>query len=219
MQDSYIINLKNISFAYDNRPLLFQNLNFSLPHNGRVGITGPNGCGKTTLFYLIMGFVGPTSGEIEIFGKIRKKEKDFKEVREKIGFLFQNSDDQLFCPSVKEEVAFGPLNYRIPKDEVEKRVKESLSLVGLEGFEERPPYHLSEGEKKRLAIATILTLNPEIILLDEPTNGIDPAGVKKIEEILKTGKFSYIIISQDIDFLKRTTDKLYTIREGKILTV
>ncbi len=213
MAPNNLIVLRDITFGYNCKHPLFNRLNFSLSKGEHIGITGPNGCGKTTLFYIIMGFVRPTSGEVEIMGQIRKSEKDFAEVRSKIGLLFQNSDDQLFCPSVKEEVAFGPLNYRLPREEVEKRVKESLSLVGLEGFEELPPYILSEGEKKRLAIATVLALKPEIMLLDEPTNGIDPEGVKRIEKILKDANLSYIIISQDLEFLKRTTDRIYTMKD------
>lgn len=219
MASDNLIVLSDIKFNYNCRRPLFCGLNFSLSKGEHIGITGPNGCGKTTLFYIIMGFVKPLSGEVEILGRVRKAEKDFAEVRQRIGFLFQNSDDQLFCPSVKEEVAFGPLNYRLPKEEVEKRIRESLLRVGLEGFEDLPPYTLSEGEKKRLAIATVLALKPEIMLLDEPTNGIDPEGIKRIEQILKESKLSYVIISQDLEFLKKTTDKIYIMKEGDIHTI
>lgn len=215
MADRYLIKLIDITFGYNGRPLLFDALNFFLSEGGRLGIIGPNGCGKTTLFNMIMGFVKPEKGEIEILGKVIKTEKDFQYVRRVIGFLFQNSDDQLFCPSVREEVGFGPLNYRLPRDEVEKRISESLELVGLKGFEERTPYSLSEGEKKKLALATILAMKPEILLLDEPTNGLDESGVRGVIEILNNKEFSYIVISQDIDFLKKTTEKVYTIENGK----
>ncbi len=211
-----MIKLKGITFGYDGKPLLFDSLDFFLPEGGRAGIIGPNGCGKTTLFNIIMGFVKPASGIIEIAGRVIKGEKDFQKVRETIGFLFQNSDDQLFCPSVREEVAFGPLNYRLPREEVEKRIKESLEIVGLKGFEERAPYHLSEGEKRKLALATILAMKPKILLLDEPTNGLDTSGMRSVIEILCEGSFTYVVISQDFKFLKEVTDKAYTIENGNL---
>lgn len=211
-----MIKLEKINFGYNNNHMLFNSLNFFIPENGRMGLIGPNGSGKTTLLNIIMGFVKPSSGFLEIFGKVMKSEKDFQNIRMIIGYLFQNSDDQLFCPSVKEEVAFGPLNQRLPKSEIEKRVKESLEILGLKGFEERVPYHLSEGEKKRLAFATILAMKPKVLLLDEPTNGIDEDGKRRIENILNDGNYTYLVISQDIDFLKNTTDVLYTIQNGNI---
>ncbi|MEO0190961.1 MAG: ABC transporter ATP-binding protein, partial [candidate division WOR-3 bacterium] len=217
MEAKYLIRLTGITFGYNGKPLLFDSLDFFLPENCRIGIIGPNGCGKTTLLNIIMGFVKPISGVIEIFGAEMKGEKDFQKARRLIGFLFQNSDDQLFCPSVKEEVAFGPLNYRLPKEEVERRVKKSLELVGLEKFEAMAPYRLSEGEKKKLAIATILAMQPKILLLDEPTNGLDEEGVKRVINILNSKKFTYAIISQDINFLKQTTEKIYTIENGRLV--
>jgi cobalt/nickel transport system ATP-binding protein len=213
-----LISLRGITFGYHNLTRLFEGLDLSVAAGMRIGIIGPNGCGKTTLFNIIMGFARPACGVIEVFEKERKNEKDFHAVREKIGYLFQNSDDQLFCPSVKEEVAFGLLNYRVPKPEIEKRIKDALGIVGMQGFEDRAPYRLSEGEKKRLAIATLVALKPEVLLLDEPTNGIDEQGIEAIERILQDKK-TYIIISQDRDFLKRNTDSLCTIRDGGVVNI
>lgn len=219
MENYNLIRLTDIGFGYPGQAQLFSEFNFNLTKGNRVGITGPNGCGKTTLFNLVMGFAKPASGRVEIFGKVRKKEKDFQEVRQRIGFLFQNSDDQLFCPSVREEVAFGLLNYRVPKEEIAKRIKETLSQVGLEGFEDRAPYHLSEGEKKKLALATVLVMKPKILLLDEPTNGLDEETEDKIVQILNTQDISYVVISQDKEFLKKTTNIFYTISNGRMRRV
>ncbi|UCD05292.1 MAG: ABC transporter ATP-binding protein [candidate division WOR-3 bacterium] len=219
MEDSVVINLRSTYFKYsEDNPLLID-LDFTLSRGDRVGIIGCNGCGKTTLFYLIMGLLRPHAGEIEVFGKKREKEDDFVEVREKIGFLFQNSDDQLFCPSVREEIAFGPLNFGKRGKEVEDIVDESLASVGLEGFKQRAPYHLSGGEKRRLAVATILAMKPRVLLLDEPTLGLDLPTVEKIVDILDKPGLSYIIISQNREFLKRTTSKLYTFENGALKTV
>lgn len=215
MENKILINLKDIYFGYPDSIQLFKGLNLTVKGGDRVGIVGPNGCGKTTLFNIIMGFTRPEKGSIEIFGKERKKEKDFFEVRKKIGYLFQNSDDQLFCPSVREEVAFGPLNYRLSKDEVEKRIINALKIVGLEGFEERAPYHLSAGEKKKLAIATLLAMESEVLLFDEPTNELDEPGIRSVIEILHNN-LTYILISQDLSFLKKTVDIIYTIDNGRL---
>ncbi len=215
MENKILINLKDIYFGYPDSIQLFNGLSLTVKSGDRVGIVGPNGCGKTTLFNIIMGFSRPEKGSIVIFGKERKKEKDFFEVRKKIGYLFQNSDDQLFCPSVREEVAFGPLNYRLSKDEVEKRIVNSLKIVGLAGFEERAPYHLSAGEKKKLAIATLLAMESEVLLFDEPTNELDEPGIRSVIEILHNN-FTYLLISQDLNFLKKTVDIIYTIDNGRL---
>lgn len=215
MENGILINLKDIYFGYPNSIQLFKGLNLVMKRGDKVGIIGPNGCGKTTLFNIIMGFKRPDKGAIEIFGKERRKEKDFFDVRKKIGYLFQNSDDQLFCPSVREEVAFGPLNYRLPRGEVEKRITDSLKIVGLDGFEDRAPYHLSPGEKKKLAIATLLAMKSEVLLFDEPTNELDASGIKSVIEILHCN-MTYIIISQDTNFLKKTVSIIYTIEGGKL---
>lgn len=212
--DNNLIRLSNITFGYPGRPLLLNKLNFTLRKGERVGLTGPNGSGKTTLLHIIMGLVKPKEGEIEILGKKRREENDFAEVRGKIGLLFQHSDDQLFCPMVAEDVAFGPLNLGKSGDEVKVIVKEALEAVGLSGFEERVPYDLSGGEKRKLCMATVLAMGPEILLLDEPLLELDEDARGKILEILTNTKLSYIIVSEDMHFLKTTTNRVYQIEDG-----
>lgn len=142
-----LIKLSNINFNYDGRVVL-KNLNFEIYEGERIGLIGPNGSGKTTLLYIVMGLLKPSSGIIEIFGKIRQKEKDFIEVRQKIGLLFQDSDSQLFCPTVKEDIAFGPLNLGKTKEDVLQIIRETCDILGLRGFENRITHKLSGGEKK-----------------------------------------------------------------------
>ena len=219
MENGIIVNLKNIDFGYRENPVLLRNLNFALREGDRIGIIGPNGCGKTTLLYLIMGLIKPYLGTVEIFGKERVEDDDFVEVRAKIGFLFQDSDDQLFCPSVREEIAFGPLNFGKRGQEVEDIVDQSLAQVGLDGFRQRIPYHLSGGEKRRLAMATVLAMKPQVLLLDEPTLGLDLPTVQKIVEILGESRLSYAVISQNMDFLKKTTNQLYTFENSNVKVV
>ncbi|RTZ94081.1 MAG: ABC transporter ATP-binding protein [Deltaproteobacteria bacterium] len=188
---------------------VFDKMNFHLERGERIGIVGPNGSGKTTLLHLIVGLLKPDAGEIIVLGKPRKTEKDFREVRKRVGLLFQDPEDQLFCPTVAEDVAFGPLNLRIPKDEVHRIVKRTLEEVGLEGFEDRVTYNLSGGEKKLVSLATLFAMNPEVLLLDEPTAGLDENATEKIERILKEKAETYIIVSHYRDVLEKTTNQIY----------
>ena len=217
MDNTILIDIEQLTFGYPGKPELLRDLDFRMKRDERIGIIGPNGCGKTTIFYLIMGLLYPSAGTINILGKSRREEKDFIDVRANIGFLFQDSDNQLFCPSVEEEIAFGPLNFGHKSKEVKSMIKEVLNTVGLEGFEKRIPYTLSGGEKRRLALATILVMKPKIMLLDEPENGLDEDALIKFIEILQAPGLSHIIISQNREFLKRTTSVLCTIENGKLI--
>jgi cobalt/nickel transport system ATP-binding protein len=212
-----IIRLRNISFKYDNREVL-KNIDLEVYEGDRIGLIGPNGSGKTTLLYIIMGLLKPTSGTIEVLGKIRENEKDFIEVRQKIGLLFQDSDSQLFCPTVKEDIAFGPLNLDKTKDEASKIVKETCEVLGLKGFEERPPYKLSFGEKRLVALATVMAMRPLCYLLDEPSSGLDEATTQRLLYYLKGNANIYLIISHDRDFIGQATEKVYVLEKGVLVT-
>jgi len=177
---------------------------------------GPNGSGKTTLLYIIMGLLKPSSGTVEIFGKIRQKEKDFIEVRQKIGLLFQDSDSQLFCPTVKEDIAFGPINLGKSKEEALKIVKETCEILGLKGFEDRVTYKLSGGEKKLVALATVIAMNPLCYLLDEPSAGLDEKTIDRLTNYLLNKANTYLVVSHDKEFLSRATQKIYYIQNGTI---
>lgn len=213
-----LIKLENITVSYPERGIVLDNLFLSIYKGDRVGIMGTNGSGKTTLLYTIVGLIKPKNGEITIFGKKMEKETDFVEVRKKIGFLFQDSDDQLFSPTVEEDIAFGPLNLRLPREEVEKRVEKTLKLLGIENLKNRFSQTLSYGEKRIVAIATILSMEPEIYLLDEPTTGLDEKTTKKIEKFLIENNITFLIVSHDISFLKKICSKTYVLEEGKLTT-
>jgi cobalt/nickel transport system ATP-binding protein len=165
-----------------------------------------------------MGLLKPSAGRIEIFGKRARDEKDFADVRRKIGLLFQDADDQLFSPTVLEDVAFGPLNLGKTRKEAIRIAKETLAFLGLEGFENRITFKLSGGEKRLVSLATVLAMAPEILLLDEPINGLDKATQTKLAAILSGLDLSYLLISHDFDFLAETTDAIYTMQDGKILS-
>ncbi len=209
-----IIEFKDIAFGYSDDKNVFKRLNFVLKEGEKVGIIGPNGSGKTTLLHLIVGILKPFKGEIKVFDKVRKDEKDFREVREKIGLVFQNPDDQLFSPTVAEDIAFGPLNLGKPREEIYKIIKDTLAALGLQGFENRITYRLSEGEKKLVAIGTILSMQPRVFLLDEPTTDLDERNRERIIDIIKGLSTSYIIASHDVDLLKKTTNTVYRLKDS-----
>jgi cobalt/nickel transport system ATP-binding protein len=214
--NSLIINLRDISFSYSDDKTVLDHLSFQLRQGERIGLVGPNGSGKTTFFYLIMGLLRPSSGSIELFGKSVQREKDFREARRRIGLLFQDPDDQLFSPTVLEDVAFGPLNLGKSPEEAREITMETLAKLDLLGFENRVTYKLSGGEKRLVSLATVLAMDPEVLLLDEPTNGLDEETEEKITGILKGLDISCIFISHNLDFLSETTNRIFAMAQGKI---
>jgi len=212
-----IIELENICFSYERGKPVLDNLSFSLPVGEKLGLIGYNGSGKTTLMHVIMGLLKPSSGIIRVLGKSIETRKDFQEVRRNIGFLFQNSDDQLFSPTVLEDVAFGPLNLGKSPREARKMAMEFLEKLNLKGFEDRITHRLSGGEKKLVSLATVLVMQPKALLLDEPTTGLDEEAWLRIESLLKQLDISYIIVSHEYDFLARTTQKIYSMKAGRIV--
>jgi cobalt/nickel transport system ATP-binding protein len=210
-----MIQLKNISFGY-NSHLVLNDLNFSMEQGERVGLVGHTGSGKTTICLITMGLIAPNAGEIILFGRPRRKEQDFVDIRGRIGFLFQDADDQLFCPTVIEDVAFGPLNQGKSIKEAKEIVSGTLDSLGLKGFEERLTHQLSGGEKRLVSLATVLAMKPEVLILDEPTTGLDEETVDRLVSILNKSTVSYLIISHDRPFLERTADRFALLRNGAI---
>jgi cobalt/nickel transport system ATP-binding protein len=215
-KNSLIINLEDICFAYPGRAPSLDKLNLQFHQGDRMGLIGPNGSGKTTLLHIIMGLIKPSSGRIEIFGGHVEQEKDFRMVRQKIGFLFQDADDQLFSPTVLEDVTFGPLNLGKSQDEAKAIARRTLESLGLAGFEDRITYKLSGGEKRLVSLATVMAMEPEVLLLDEPSTGLDETTEKRLVEILKSVDFSYILVSHNIDLLIETTDYIGYMISGDI---
>jgi cobalt/nickel transport system ATP-binding protein len=215
---SPIIQLKGIHFAYAETSPILKNLYFRFFNGDKVGIIAPNGSGKSTLFHLIMGLVKPQAGDIELFGTSMKTEKDFAKMRHRIGLLFQDADDQLFCPTVLEDVSFGPLNMGKSRKEALEISRRTLKFLGLSDFENRITFKLSGGEKKLVSLATILSMEPEVLLLDEPLAGLDTKTRAVITRALTEMNISYIIISHNINFLEATTRKTLTMRDGKLIS-
>ncbi|MFZ5908054.1 MAG: energy-coupling factor ABC transporter ATP-binding protein [Nitrospirota bacterium] len=216
MASDDLIRIKDLAFSYQNGKKVFQNLDFSLRKKDRIGLIGPNGAGKTTLFHLIMGLLRPSAGSIEIFGRVRKSESDFTEVRQKIGLLFQDSDDQLFCPTVEEDIAFGPLNLGRSHGEAQALVRELCGQLGLSGYEKRITYRLSGGEKRLVALATVMAMRPECYLFDEPATGLDEKTTARFLDYLVHHADTYIIITHNRELLKHTVDRVYTLNGGSL---
>ncbi len=213
-----LLSLKDIKFSYpeSSSPLL-DGLCFDLGEEARTGIIGPNGRGKTTLLHLCVGLVLPDSGEVQFRGRsLQWSEQELFRLRKSVGLCFQNPEDQLFCPTVIEDVAFGPLNLGFDRVSARERAKWALQLVDMPGFEERVTHKLSGGEKKILSLATILSMQPRAVLLDEPTTGLDPESREHIIQVINSLPQAMAIVSHDWDFLARTTSSLYTLDHGQL---
>ncbi|MCL4378322.1 MAG: energy-coupling factor ABC transporter ATP-binding protein [Actinobacteria bacterium] len=209
-----MIELINVSYSYSNIPAL-NNININISRGESVTLIGANGCGKSTLLKLINGIIAPDSGTYKFNGeeitKKRLRDPKFSKLfHQNIGFVFQNSQTQLFCPEVYDEIAFGPRQMGIAENEVEIRVNDCLELLNIHGLKNRQPYHLSEGEKRKVAIACVLSLNPEVLALDEPLNGLDPKTQRWLVEFLikfNMGGKTLITSTHNLEFLQEISNR------------
>jgi cobalt/nickel transport system ATP-binding protein len=208
-----LLELCDISFAYGDKPVL-QHANLALDA-GCIGLIGPNGSGKTTLLHAAMGLVTPDSGEILLNGEPVREKKGLRELRRQVGFVFQNPDDQLFCPTVLEDVAFGPLNLGMPPQQARETACGALARLGLAGFEDRVTHRLSGGEKRLVSLATVLSMSPKGLLLDEPTNDLDPETRERFIDIVRSLDQSMLIVSHDWDFLDQVAGGLFSLEKGR----
>ncbi len=212
-----LLELRDIGFQHQSQEPLFSGVNLAVRESERVGLIGANGCGKTTLLRIMVGLLKPTQGEVIAFGLVRRNERDFIDVRSHIGLVFQESDDQLFCPTVLDDVVFGPLNLgRSPKDAREIGVK-ILDQVGLSGFEGRVTYRLSVGQKRLVSLACVLSMEPRVLLLDEPTSGLDDVASGRILEVLKNLPMAMVVVSHEKPFIESLADKVVAMKKGKLV--
>lgn len=211
-----VIEIENLWFSYDHGPEVLRDLDLVVYEGQRVGIMGPNGAGKSTLFLLMLGFLMPQRGIIRIFGRALKQERDFQAIRGRVGLLFQDSEDQLFCPTVEEDLAFGPLNLGIKRTEVERIVEDTLALLNITHLRTRHTHKLSGGEKRLVALASVLSMRPDLLLLDEPVTGLAPEVRERIKDYLVNTPLTYIVISHEEDFLREVTEVCYRLEEGRL---
>lgn len=212
-----IIKVNNISYGYGKNDMVIENMTFSIEKSDEtVGLIGANGAGKSTLLMLLIGVYLNTGGTINING-INISENTVKDVQKIVGYVFQNADSQLFMPTIYDDVAFSAINFGYDKDEVDKRVTEALKKVNILELKDRPCYKLSGGEKKLASIATILSVEPKIILMDEPTNQLDPKSRRNLINILKNFDEMKIIASHDLDMIYEIADRVILLKDGKIV--
>lgn len=208
------VAVRDLHYAYEDGAPALNGITFSVAQGERVALIGPNGAGKSTL---LLGLVGLLRGrgEIEIDGLLLGDDT-LRGIRARCGLVFQNPDDQLFSPSVYEDVAFGPVHLKLTPDEVSTRVGDALAAVGLGGFEQRVPHHLSVGEKKRVALATVLAMKPGLLLLDEPSAGLDPRGRGELLGLLRTLPQTMLVSTHDLRLVAALADRTLVLEGGRI---
>lgn len=212
----HIVEVKDLYFSYPDGTEALKSISLRILHGESVGITGANGAGKTTLLLNLNGHLLPTKGEISI-GDIPLNKKTRHEIRKKVGLVFQRPDDQLFMPTVYEDVAFGPVNLGLGPEKVAERVKNALETVGCLHLSHRPPHRLSEGQKKNITIATVMAMNPDILVMDEPASNLDPKSRRKLINLLKGFKHTKIIASHDLDLILDVCERCILLKDGKVI--
>jgi len=211
----HIVEVRNLHHVYPDGTAALNDVSFRIIHGESVAVIGANGAGKSTLLRHLNGLLIPTRGEIRI-GEIPVTKKTLPEIRRTVGMVFQDPDDQLFMPTVFDDVAFGPFNLGLTQNEVERRVIDALEQVGAADIGAKPPYNLSGGEKKRVAIATVLSMSPSILVMDEPTNGLDPFARRQLMDILKNFEHTKIVTSHDLDMVAAICNRVIVLNRGKI---
>jgi cobalt/nickel transport system ATP-binding protein len=211
-----VIEIKKLSYFYTDGTRALKDVCLDIYQGETVAIIGPNGAGKSTLLLHLNGVLRGKSNSIVISG-MRMEESNLREIRSKVAVVFQDPDDQLFSPTVFDDVAFGPLNMGLSKDVVMERVKKALRQVDMEGYEDRCPHHLSLGEKRRISLATVLSMEPEILVLDEPTANLDPRARRGLITLLSALQITKIIATHDMELAAETCSKTVLLSEGRVV--
>jgi len=209
------VDIEGLSFTYPDGHQGLKNIDLVVYRGEAVAVIGPNGAGKSTLLLHLNGILRGNS-VVKVFG-LPVEEKNLKEIRRKVGLIFQDPEDQLFSLTVFDDVAFGPINMGYSEPEVKQRVTQALEWVGMNGYEQRSPHHLSIGEKKRIAIATVLSLNPELLVLDEPTSNLDPRSKWSLFELLRQLPVTKIVAAHDLELVRALCQRTVVMDEGKIV--
>jgi len=220
---SMIFRLEKLSHRYSDGTLALNEVSLNFTRGERVAFLGTNGSGKTTLLNHLNGILKPTSGNIYFEDKpLAYDAKSLLTLRKRVGFVFQDPNDQLFASTVKQDVAFGPLNLGLPPDQVKKVVDDALKVVGMSEFTDKPPHFLSLGQKKRVALAGVLAMQPEVIIMDEPTSNLDPRATSDILHLLlhlnKESGITLLLATHDVDMVPLFANKLYILNKGKLVS-
>lgn len=212
----HLVEVKDLEYVYPDGRRALDGVSFRITHGEAVGIVGANGAGKSTLLLHLTGILFPNAGSVRV-GDWPVTKETLPQIRRSVGMIFQDPDDQLFMPTVGEDVAFGPLNLGLPVAEVEKRVIEALETVGALHLKDRPPYKLSGGEKKAAAIATVLSMAPDLLVMDEPSASLDPVSRRRLIAMLAGFKHTKIIATHDLDLILDLCERTIVLSEGKLL--
>jgi cobalt/nickel transport system ATP-binding protein len=210
------LSVGGLTFTYPDGTKAVNGVDLEIETGERVAVLGPNGAGKTSLLLLLIGVLEAQAGSIEI-GGLRLESVSLGEIRRRLGLVFQDPDDQLFMPTVEEDVAFGPANLGLRGPELRTRVNEALEAVGEVGLAERAPHHLSGGERRRVSIATVLAMNPEILVLDEPTSNLDPAGRRELVALLGSLRASQVVVTHDLPFALELCPRAVILDGGRVV--
>ena len=216
MNDAAAVHVQGLVYSYPDGSPALRGVDLDITAGERVAVLGPNGAGKTTLILHLNGILLPQAGEVAIGGMPVTK-ANFKEIRRRVGVVFQDPDDQLFMPTVRDDVAFGPANLGLPGDAVDARVQAALDAVGMDGSGGRPPHHLSFGQRRRVALATVLAMDPQILVLDEPTSNLDPAARRDLADILVTLPVTAVIVTHDLPYALELCPRSVIINDGVIV--
>jgi cobalt/nickel transport system ATP-binding protein len=212
----HLVEVKDLHYSYPDGTSALRGVSFRITHGEAVAIIGANGAGKSTLLLQLNGCLLPQAGTVRI-GDMPLNRKTLLHVRRTVGMVFQDPDDQLFMPLVHDDVAFGPLNLGLPAEEVEARVESALATVGASHLKDRPPYRLSGGEKRAVAIASVLSMSPSILVMDEPTAALDPKTRRQLIQLLKTFNHTLIIATHDLDLVLDLCSRAIVFKEGLIV--
>ena len=211
------LSIKNLSYSYPDGHLALKKISFDLAEKESLAILGPNGAGKTTLILHLNGILGTLNSEISV-DQLDYIEDNIGKVRKTVGIVFQDPDDQLFMPTVLEDVMFGPKNFGFTDEEAENNALNALKKVKMENFIDKPPHHLSFGQKRKVAIASVLASEPELLVLDEPSSNLDPASRRELIEILKSLKISLILVTHDLPMALELCNRSIILNNGEITT-
>lgn len=213
---NYKLEVRNLCFSYPDGQNAVKDISFTIHHGESVGIIGANGAGKSTLLMLLMGILFPDKGEV-LVGDVHVTKKTLPIIRKRLGMVFQDPEDQLFMTTVYDDVAFGPRNYKLDEKEVKSRVNEALEIVGIPHLKDRAPFKLSGGEKRSAAIASVLSMQPDVLIMDEPTSALDPKARRKLINLLESFEHTKLITSHDLDMVLETCKRIIVIKNGKIV--
>jgi len=211
----HIVEARDLHFTYPDGTVGLDGVSFRISHGESVALVGENGAGKSTLLLHLNGYLTAYQGTVRI-GDYALTPRNLNAVRRSVGMVFQNPDDQLFMPTVFDDVAFGPLNLGLARDEVERVVSRALATVGVAHLAKRPPYKLSQGEKRSVSIATVLVMSPDILVMDEPTSSLDPRSRRRLIELLKTFRHTKIIATHDLDMALDLCERTIILHEGRV---